>query len=121
MAMFGAIYHIAPKLMGQEWPSLGLVKLHFWTSAVGTAVIVFCFSLAGWRIGADLLQPAMPFLKAVNGQIPLLVTGMVGSVLILAGNVALLVNLFGLAARSCRMCCAGGSSPCALPTTEVAR
>src|SRR5690606_20147132 len=30
MVMFGAMYFILPRILNKEWPSAGLISLHFW-------------------------------------------------------------------------------------------
>ena len=105
LAMFGSIYHIVPKLTGREWPSTGLIKLHFWTAAVGTVIIVLSLSVAGLRTGVDLSNLSLPFLAIAKSIRTQLVYALFGAALVAVGNLALLVNLLRQAAQCCRACC----------------
>src|SRR3712207_721892 len=40
MIMFGSMYYIVPRLVGREWRSASLIKLHFWACAYGVMLMV---------------------------------------------------------------------------------
>jgi cytochrome c oxidase cbb3-type subunit 1 len=47
MIMFGAIYYITPRLVGCEWLSASMIKLHFWGSAYGGGMMIVLLAFAG--------------------------------------------------------------------------
>jgi len=47
MSMFGAIYFIVPRLVGGEWRSAKMIRLHFWFSTYGVASLVVLLFIAG--------------------------------------------------------------------------
>jgi hypothetical protein len=49
MIMFGAIYYITPRLVGCEWLSASLIKVHFWGSAYGGGMMIVLLAFAGPR------------------------------------------------------------------------
>src|SRR4030095_4256409 len=54
MVMFGAIYYIVPRMTQQQWPSTGLVKVHFWVSASGILLCVVSLIVGGVQQGLAL-------------------------------------------------------------------
>lgn len=56
MVMFGAIYYITPRLVGCEWLSSSLIKLHFLGSAYGGAMAVAVMLFAGLAAGSRALD-----------------------------------------------------------------
>lgn len=57
MVMFGAIYYITPRLVGCEWLSRTLIKLHFFGTAYGAGTIIGLFLLGGLATGFVLNEP----------------------------------------------------------------
>jgi cytochrome c oxidase cbb3-type subunit 1 len=57
MVMFGAIYYITPRLVGCEWLSRTLIKLHFFGTAYGAGTIIALFLLGGLATGFALNEP----------------------------------------------------------------
>ncbi len=120
MIMFGAIYYIVPRLTGREWASSRLIKIHFWTTAVGITLMFLVLSIGGMIQGFEMNQAsaslgslmdehgffggvyeffggfevqngAVPFLDIVAGTIPWLVLRSLTGVLILVGHVAFVI------------------------------
>ncbi len=94
MVVFGAAYHILPRLTGAFWPSAKLVHIHFWTVALGVVGSVVSSLYFGWTQGAALA--AKP--SAAVAQPEAALVGSVCAVLLLIGHVAFAVNAFGMLA-----------------------
>jgi cytochrome c oxidase cbb3-type subunit 1 len=91
MIMFGAMYYIVPRLTGWEWASAGLIKVHFWCTAVGILAYVIALSIGGWFQGLALNDPNVPFVSVVRWTMPYLVTRTWAGSLIAVGHVAFAV------------------------------
>lgn len=70
MMMFGAYYFLLPRLTGREWASPGLVRVHFWGSALGILSYFLGMTVAGIQQGLLLLDPSVPFLDVVAATLP---------------------------------------------------
>lgn len=103
MAMFGAIYYIVPLITGLEFPSLKLVRLHFWLAAFGTLLIVIPLAIGGVLEGLRLQNPNVAFVDIAKGTLPFLRASTTGDLLIAFGHIAFLFNLAALVARLCRL------------------
>jgi cytochrome c oxidase cbb3-type subunit 1 len=100
MTMFGAMYYILPRITQREWPSDGLISLHFWTTLVGIAMYVLPLSLGGWFQGKAMLDPQIPFLEVVKITLPYLKIRTVSGLLLTLGHVAFFVNIAWLLVRT---------------------
>ncbi|MFZ9854859.1 MAG: cbb3-type cytochrome c oxidase subunit I [Limisphaerales bacterium] len=100
MTMFGAMYYILPRITQREWPSDGLISLHFWTTLVGIAMYVLPLSLGGWFQGKAMLDPQVPFLEVVKITLPYLKIRTVSGLLLTLGHVAFFVNIAWLLVRT---------------------
>ncbi|MDQ3622197.1 MAG: cbb3-type cytochrome c oxidase subunit I, partial [Verrucomicrobiota bacterium] len=70
MVCFGAIYYITPRLVGCEWLSSTLIKLHFWGSAYGGGMMIVMLFLSGLAMGVSLNDPEGLFSQVIqNGQL----------------------------------------------------
>lgn len=69
---FGAIYFLAPRLLGREWPNPKLISAHFWLAFVGIAIYVVGLSIGGWLQGRAMLDAARPFQDSVTVTLPYL-------------------------------------------------
>ena len=58
MTIFGAAYYILPRLTGALWPSVKLVHVHFWATALALIVSVFTSFLAGYQVLGGLIAAA---------------------------------------------------------------
>lgn len=94
MTMFGAIYFMVPRLTGREWASAGLIKVHFWGSAVGVSLYWIALTWAGWEQGLMLNNPDIPFLQIVRFTVPYLWVRSLAGVLMTTGHIALGVLLW---------------------------
>jgi cytochrome c oxidase cbb3-type subunit 1 len=99
MIMFGAIYYIAPRLTDREWMSAGLIKVHFWCTALGILVYWVGLSWGGVLQGLMLSDPDSIFLEIVSVTLPYLWSRTLAGVLMTVGHVAFAVlawNMFTL-------------------------
>lgn len=94
MIMFGGVYYMMPRLLKREWPSAGLIKLHFWGSALGITIMVVALQVGGWIQGVEMNNAEIPFLEVVQNTIPWLKARSVSGLLLTVGHVAFAVNFF---------------------------
>ena len=66
MVMFGAIYYITPRLVGCEWLSSSLIKIHFLGAAYGGGTAIASLFAAGIASGAGLADPEDTFSQVVQ-------------------------------------------------------
>ena len=66
MVMFGAIYYITPRLVGCEWLSATLIKLHFWGAAYGGGTMIAMLLLSGIASGLSQVDPNATFAQIVQ-------------------------------------------------------
>jgi cytochrome c oxidase cbb3-type subunit 1 len=91
MTMFGAMYYILPRIMRREWSSARLIKIHFWTTAVGSAYYSVALSWSGAVQGWMMNNPDIPFMDVVAYTIPWLESRSVAGTLMTIGHVAFAV------------------------------
>jgi cytochrome c oxidase cbb3-type subunit I len=72
MVMFGAIYYIVPRLVGCEWFSASLVRLHFWATAYGIGMTVVLLLIGGSVQGATMNDPNIAFTDVIESMLPYL-------------------------------------------------
>lgn len=94
MVLFGALYFMVPRLSRREWPSVDLIYLHFWGSAIGIAVIVFALYVGGWTSGAQMNDPEVPFTEIAQSMTLWLRVHSIGVVCLVVGHIAFVVNFF---------------------------
>ena len=99
MVMFGSLYYIIPRITQREWPSLGLISIHFWGCFLGLVLYVAPLSLGGILQGLAMNDASIPFLKVVEGTLPFLQIRTVAGLFLALGHVAFVVNLAWLLAR----------------------
>ncbi|MCC5790635.1 MAG: cbb3-type cytochrome c oxidase subunit I, partial [Opitutales bacterium] len=95
MAMFGALYYILPRLLKREWPSATLIRVHFWTVALGVGTMIVALTIAGWFQGLNMVNPdrVSDFGEITKATIPWLVVRSISGVMILIGHVAFVINV----------------------------
>lgn len=120
MVMFGSMYYIIPRLTGREWASSMLIRVHFWSAAVGISIYFIGLTVYGFIQGFELNQAhtalwvsvqehglmrglgqwfagfqwqngAVPFMDIVRGSVPWLVSRTVGGSLMTVGHVAFFI------------------------------
>jgi cytochrome c oxidase cbb3-type subunit 1 len=98
MTMFGAIYYIVPRVTGVEWPCAKSVRAHFWLAAIGIVLLALPLALGGVREGMHWNDPTISSVYVAKAMLPFLRASTLGELLILAGHLLLLLNLFRLSA-----------------------
>lgn len=66
MAMFGSMYYIIPRLTGREWASAGLIRLHFWTTALGLTLMFLVLTIGGFIQGFEMNQASQPLIPLIK-------------------------------------------------------
>lgn len=97
LIVFGAIYHITPRLFGDPWPFPKILRAHVWVSAVGLLTWLLPQALGGILQGVSLQNPEVPFVNTTLITLRFLRLATLGELLFLAGNLMLFINLAGLA------------------------
>ncbi len=72
MIMFGSMYYIVPRLVGREWRSASLIKMHFWASAYGIGLMVLMLLVGGFVQGLNMDDPTMAFTESTQSVLPYL-------------------------------------------------
>ncbi len=72
MALFGALYFIAPRLADWEWPSRRLIRIHFWGFSLGAVLLVGALAMGGVIEGLGLADARVPFAAIVSLTLPFL-------------------------------------------------
>lgn len=91
MVMFGAGYYMLPRMTGTEWASSWLIRLHFWSCAIGIFIYFTVLTYAGWTQGTRLINPEWKFIEIVMKTKPHLLGRSVGGSLMTFGHM-----VFGL-------------------------
>lgn len=105
MAAFGAFYFMVPRLLGRDWPSALLAKLHFAGCAAAVLLIAIAFLGGGLVHGAALRDAELPIIDVARRYLPFASTGTLAFLLFLAGNVAFALNLAWALVLNCREVC----------------
>ena len=92
MILFGAIYYIMPRLVGWEWPSSKLIKLHFWSVALGILIMFGALTVGGFIQGLNLNNENIPFVEVMTQTKPWLITRSWSGILISIGHLAFLIS-----------------------------
>lgn len=109
--MFGGIYFMMPRLLKKEWPSAGLIRLHFWMVFWGMVLMLGSLHIGGWIQGLQTNNPDIPYTSPdptvttiIATLKPFLEVRSVSGMLLSIGHVAFAVNLlwmiFGKPVRS---------------------
>ena len=86
MVLFGSMYYIMPRLTGREWSSTSLIKIHFWTTAIGMIIYWVGLTLGGWLQGQMLQNPDTAFLEIVETTLPFLWSRSFAAILMTLGH-----------------------------------
>ncbi len=92
MSLFGCMHYIVPRLLQMEWPAKS-VRLHFWLSTSGIALLVLALVAGGLVQAARMHSPTVPYANVMKAAIPFVGVGTLGCLLFLAGQVILLFKL----------------------------
>lgn len=96
MALFGAMYWIAPRLVQRPWPSAAGVRWHFRLAALAVIVLLVAFLIGGVLQGLALNHPSVPFSQVQSTYLPFAANGTLAQLLFLIGNVLFAVNWVSL-------------------------
>jgi cytochrome c oxidase cbb3-type subunit 1 len=99
ITMFGAIYHILPRMMGFELPFPKLVRVQHWFSMLGIIIFVASLALGGIEQGLKLQNPGVTISEATKAILPFLHASTTGLLLMLLGNLLFAVNIFAMTAK----------------------
>ncbi len=93
ITMFGAAYHMLPRMTGRafRWPAL--INAHFWLIVVGFAIYFFGLSIGGWLQGLAMLDGTRPFSESVILTKPYLEARSVGGALMTLGHILFAFNV----------------------------
>lgn len=94
MIMFGGVYYMMPRLLKREWPSAGLIKLHFWGCAIGITIMVVALQAGGWIQGLEMNNAEIAFMQTMENTIPWLKARSVSGIFLTLGHMAFAVNFF---------------------------
>ncbi|HZV35279.1 MAG TPA: cbb3-type cytochrome c oxidase subunit I [Verrucomicrobiae bacterium] len=102
ITLFGAIYHIVPRLLQTEFPSKGMICGTFFLAAAG--ILLYCVPLAigGILQGLGMNDAAKPFSEVMNSSLVFLRISTIGDFLMLLANCLLLLNLIRIHVRAGR-------------------
>lgn len=98
--LFGAMYYILPRVVGQEWPSRGGIALHFWLVFIGFVIYFVALTIGGWLQGLAMLDPARSFLESMELTKPYLTARSIGGGLMTFGHLVFVYNFIQLWRRS---------------------
>ena len=65
MVMFGAGYYMIPRMTGREWSSNWLIRVHFWSCALGILAYFGSLTYGGWLQGLMLINAEVKFIEIV--------------------------------------------------------
>jgi cytochrome c oxidase cbb3-type subunit 1 len=105
LAVLGAMYDLAPRLMRQPWPALSWAKYHFGLASLGSGVIVLAYGAGGVVHGLAMNDSSLPYFAVVKRYLPFAATGTLGWLLLLVGACLLALNLARLLAAQCDRVC----------------
>ena len=96
MVIFGAVYYILPQVTGLNFPFAKLVRIHFWTAAVGIVLFALPLAIGGLAQGLKLQRADIAFTDIARGTLPFLRASTLGDLLMALGHVLFLVNVGAL-------------------------
>jgi cytochrome c oxidase cbb3-type subunit I len=121
MTMFGAAYHILPRVAGREFPFAKLIRIHFFCGAAGTLLLALPLVAAGVVQGLKLMNANVAFVDLTKSTLMFLRVSTLGDALLALGSLLFLLNVIALMLRHyravCATACAAAVSP--LETAEV--
>jgi cytochrome c oxidase cbb3-type subunit 1 len=99
MIMFGAIYYIMPRIVGWEWPSSKLIRIHFWCTAIGAGLMITTLTVGGLIQGLAMNDAEIPFNAVITYVQPFLHVRSLSGMLLTIGHIAFAVSFVALMLR----------------------
>ncbi len=99
MTMFGAIYYIAPRLVGCEWLSSTMIRMHFWGSGYGIGLMILLMLFAGLAQGSSMNNIAQPFTSVIDMGQPYMRGRMIAWIILLGGHAFFAANFLFMILR----------------------
>ncbi|MCL9776811.1 MULTISPECIES: cytochrome-c oxidase, cbb3-type subunit I [Vibrio] len=101
MVSIGAVYHLIPKLFGQErMYSVGLINTHFWLATIGTVLYIVAMWISGvmqglmWRAVNSDGTLTYSFVESVQASYPFYTVRFIGGLIFLSGMFLLAYNAY---------------------------
>jgi cytochrome c oxidase cbb3-type subunit 1 len=95
MTMFGAIYHLLPRVVGLAWPFPKLARLQFWCSMSGVLLFIVPLAVGGVVQGLKLRHGAV-FADVIQATLFWFRISTTGLLLLALGNLLFALNIFAL-------------------------
>lgn len=99
MIAFGSMYYVMPRLVGREWISSRLIKVHFWCCAIGITMYWIGLSWGGWLQGTWMNNPDVPFIDIVKRMVPYLWSRSIAGTLMTIGHFAFAILVWKMIRR----------------------
>lgn len=93
MTIFGAVYHILPRIVAPELVCQKRVRAHFWLSVIGTLLLALPLIAGGISQGLKLVNPSIAFLDVAKAGLMPFRMATLGETLLLVGNFLFLFNI----------------------------
>ena len=101
MITFGSLYHLIPKVFGQErMHSIGLINAHFWLATIGTVLYIASMWVNGitqglmWRAVNQDGTLTYSFVEALEASHPGFVVRLIGGACFLGGMLLMAFNVW---------------------------
>lgn len=101
--LFGALYYLMPRLLGQDWLSSSMIRWHFWLVMIGIFLYVFGLAVGGVLQGLALNNSSLPFEESVRVTKPWLWVRTIASLFLSAGHIIFVVHIFRLHSKTARV------------------
>lgn len=102
ITLFGAIYHIVPRLLQTDFPSPGMITGTFWLAVLGILFYSVPLAIGGILQGLAMNDAAKPFSDVMSSSLVFLRISTIGDFLMLLANCLLLLNLIRIHVRAGR-------------------
>jgi cytochrome c oxidase cbb3-type subunit I len=96
ITMFGAIYHILPRVVGIEFAFPKLIRIQHWFAMAGLVIFVVSLALGGLEQGMKLNDPNIPFAEVTKTVLPFLRASTMGLLLLMIANLLFALNIFAM-------------------------
>ena len=94
ITMFGAIYHILPRVVGIEFAFPKLIRAQHWFAMLGVFIFVVSLVIGGVVEGLKLQDPNVAFADSTKAMMPFLRASSLCLLFILLANLLFTLNIF---------------------------